>query len=195
MSTSQIATPFVTDGPTDYQLGRRSYGNGSGFVVLRIKDEQSLRWEGLWGQEGLWAFPVAGTSYRQDALQAADLSPGTPLELIPDPDNEYDPNAVGIWDHTRTHHIGFVPAKYLDSVGPVVRSGRPFGCIVMWETRADGERVAVRALLATGDVRVRIPGQGGDEATLRPPRPRVKLSGFAKLVLLLLGLIMAAAVC
>lgn len=154
-----LELPFVHYGTADYRLVRSSFEGGVGFVVERNEDNQRLRWERMRGQDGLWAFPVAGTSYRKAALSVGDFSPGSPLLLIPDPENEYDPNAIGVWDHTRTHHIGFVPADLLDYIGPIVRDGGPFGCIVLWEYRDGGRRVGVRALLATDDVRVGVPGR------------------------------------
>ncbi len=52
---------------------------------------------------------VAGASYRADALQDDGFAPGRRLALVPEPDNEHDPNAVAIWNEERTLQVGYVP--------------------------------------------------------------------------------------
>ncbi len=46
--------------------------------------------------------PVAGVSFRAEALPDASFDPGRRLALVPEPDNEHDPNAVAIWNEERT---------------------------------------------------------------------------------------------
>src|SRR6185312_10627744 len=53
---------------------------------------------------------VAGVSYRLDALQDDAFAPGRRLALVPEPDNEHEPNAVGVWDDDRRLQAGYVPA-------------------------------------------------------------------------------------
>ena len=55
--------------------------------------------------------PVAGASYRMDALQDDAFTPGRRLALVPEPDNEHDPNAVAIWNADRTLQAGYVPRE------------------------------------------------------------------------------------
>ena len=45
---------------------------------------------------------VAGASYRAEALQDSGFDPGRRLALVPEPDNEHDPNALGVWNEERT---------------------------------------------------------------------------------------------
>ena len=52
---------------------------------------------------------VAGVSYRPDALQDDAFTPGRRLVLVPEPDNEYDPSAVAVWNVERTLQAGYVP--------------------------------------------------------------------------------------
>ena len=54
---------------------------------------------------------VAGVSYRLDALQDDAFAPGRRLALVPEPDNEHDPNAIGVWDDDRRLQAGYVPAE------------------------------------------------------------------------------------
>jgi hypothetical protein len=55
--------------------------------------------------------PVAGVSYRPEAVADESFDPGGRLALVPEPDNEHDPNAVGIWNEERTLQAGYVPRE------------------------------------------------------------------------------------
>jgi hypothetical protein len=55
--------------------------------------------------------PVAGVSFRPEAVQDPSFDPGRRLALVPEPDNEHDPNAVGIWNEERTLQAGYVPRE------------------------------------------------------------------------------------
>ena len=55
--------------------------------------------------------PVAGVSFRLDALDDPSFEPGRRLELVPEPDNEHDPNAVAVWNEERTLQVGYVPRE------------------------------------------------------------------------------------
>jgi hypothetical protein len=53
--------------------------------------------------------PVAGVSFRPEAVVDASFDPGERLSLVPEPENEHDANAVGIWNAERTLQVGYVP--------------------------------------------------------------------------------------
>jgi hypothetical protein len=63
-----------------------------------------------WEDPRLRVVPVAGVSYRAEALDDASFDPGRRLALVAEPENEHDPNAVGIWNEGRTLQLGYVPA-------------------------------------------------------------------------------------
>ena len=63
-----------------------------------------------WEDERLRVIPVAGVSFRPEAAEDASFDPGCRLSLVPEPDNEYDANAVAIWNEERTLQAGYVPA-------------------------------------------------------------------------------------
>lgn len=69
--------------------------------------EELVRWE----DTRIRVVPVAGVSFRLDALQDDAFSPGRPLALVAEPENEHDPNAIGIWDEQRRLQAGYVPAE------------------------------------------------------------------------------------
>ena len=60
--------------------------------------------------------PVAGVSFREDAVLDQSFDPGLPLALVPEPGNEFDPNAVGIWNAERTLQAGYVPRERASSL-------------------------------------------------------------------------------
>ncbi len=96
-----------------------------------------------WSDERLLVVRVAGASYRLDALADAAFAPPSRLALVPEPANEHDPNAVGIWDAALRLQAGYVPAE----VAPRVPAGAQ--ALALWEFRDDdGRRVGLRVLIA-----------------------------------------------
>jgi hypothetical protein len=79
----------------------------SGFYLRDAATGERVRWE----DERIRVVPVAGVSFRPEALDDASFEPGRPLALVPEPDNEHDPNAVGIWNEERTVQAGYVPRE------------------------------------------------------------------------------------
>ena len=62
-----------------------------------------------WEDPRLRVVAVAGVTFRPGALEDASFDPGRPLALVPEPQNEHDPNAVAIWNGDRTLQVGYVP--------------------------------------------------------------------------------------
>jgi hypothetical protein len=79
----------------------------SGFYLRDAASGERVRWE----DERLRVVPVAGVSFRPGAVDDASFDPGKPLALVPEPDNEHDPNAVAIWNGERTIQAGYVPRE------------------------------------------------------------------------------------
>jgi hypothetical protein len=64
-----------------------------------------------WEDERVRVVPVAGVSFRAETLRDPSFEPGRPLVLVPEPENEHDPNAVGVWNEERTLQAGYVPRE------------------------------------------------------------------------------------
>jgi HIRAN domain len=79
----------------------------SGYHLRDAATGEPVRWE----DPRIRVVPVAGVSYRPDALPDASFDPGRALALVAEPDNEFDPNAVGIWNEERTLQAGYVPRE------------------------------------------------------------------------------------
>ena len=78
---------------------------GSGFRMRDAATGELVRWE----DERIRVVPVAGVTFRPEALDDASFDPGRRLALVPEPENEHDPDAVAIWNEGRTLQVGFVP--------------------------------------------------------------------------------------
>ena len=79
----------------------------SGFYLRDAETGERVRWE----DERLRVVPVAGVSFRPEALDDAGFEPGRRLALVREPENEHDPNAIGIWNEERTIQVGYVPRE------------------------------------------------------------------------------------
>jgi hypothetical protein len=77
-----------------------------GYFLRDAATGEPVRWE----DPRIRVVPVAGVSYRAEALEDPSFDPGQRLALVPEPQNEHDPNAVGIWNEARTLQLGYVPA-------------------------------------------------------------------------------------
>jgi hypothetical protein len=64
-----------------------------------------------WEDPRVLVIPVAGVSFRPEALEDDSVEPGRRLALVPEPDNEHDPNAVAVWNEARTLQVGYVPRE------------------------------------------------------------------------------------
>jgi HIRAN domain-containing protein len=95
---------------------------------------------------------IAGASYRLDALRDDAFAPGRRLALVPEPDNEHDPNAVGIWDDERRLQAGYVPADVAAGLDAAA-----WQAVSIHEFFADGQRVGLRVLLAPRDAWIGTP--------------------------------------
>ena len=77
-----------------------------GYRLRDAATEEPVRWD----DPRIRVVPVAGVSYRIEALDDPSFDPGRRLALIPEPDNPHDANAVAIWNADRTLQLGYVPA-------------------------------------------------------------------------------------
>jgi hypothetical protein len=79
----------------------------SGFHLRDAATGEAIRWE----DPRVRVVAVAGVSFRPEALDDPSFEPGLSLALVPEPENEHDPNAVGIWNEQRTLQAGYVPRE------------------------------------------------------------------------------------
>jgi hypothetical protein len=133
-------------------LERGELEGGRGYWLRDAASGDALRWEDeRLAAAGARVVPLAGASYRLEALQDDAFAPGAPLELVPEPDNEHDPNAVAVWDAERRLQAGYVPAE--TARGLVL----PLRALALWEWRDATQRVGLRILVAPLEVWVGTP--------------------------------------
>jgi hypothetical protein len=99
-----------------------------------------------WEDERIRVIAVAGVTFRPEALPDASFDPGRRLALVPEPENEHDPNAVGVWNEERTLQAGYVPAE----VAPELRGDEQ--AVSLWRVEA-----GLRVLLAPADAWIGTP--------------------------------------
>jgi hypothetical protein len=120
----------------------------SGYWLRDAATGEAMRWN----DERVRVVKLAGASYRADALQDDAFAPGHRLTLVPEPENEHDPNAVAIWDAERRLQGGYVPAD----VAPELRGDEQ--AVSLWEFRDEqGRRIGLRVLLAPADAWIQEP--------------------------------------
>jgi hypothetical protein len=86
---------------------------------------------------------LAGVSFRMDALQDDAFAPGNRLRLVAEPDNEHDPNAIGVWDADERLQAGYVPAGDASEL-----RAEDWQAVSLNQFLEDGERRGLRVLLA-----------------------------------------------
>ena len=77
----------------------------SGYYLRDAATGEAVRWS----DSRLRVVPVAGVTFRPGNVDDASFDPGRRLALVREPENEYDPNAVAIWNEERTLQAGYVP--------------------------------------------------------------------------------------
>jgi hypothetical protein len=95
---------------------------------------------------------VAGVSYRLEAVQDDAFAPGKRLALVPEPDNEHDPNAIGVWDAERRLQAGYVPAEIAAEL-----DAEAWQAVSLLEFFDEGKRAGLRVLLAPKSAWVGVP--------------------------------------
>jgi len=114
----------------------------SGFYLRDAATGEPVRWE----DSRIMVVPVAGVSYRIEALADSSFDPGRRLALVPEPENEHDPNAVAIWNEERALQLGYVPA----AIAPELAGDEQ--ALSLW--RVDG---GLRVLIAPADAWIGTP--------------------------------------
>jgi hypothetical protein len=113
-----------------------------GYHLRDAATGEPVRWE----DPRIRVIAAAGVTFRPESLEDPSFDPGRRLELVPEPTNEHDPNAIGIWNADRTLQLGYVPA----AVAPEVAGNEQ--AVSLW--RVDG---GLRVLLAPVDAWIGLP--------------------------------------
>jgi HIRAN domain-containing protein len=102
---------------------------------------------------------VAGIRYFPEADDDPSFAPGSPLRLIPEPDNVFDPNAVAVWNEGSTQQAGHLPTHIVEGVDSRERIG-----IAISEHRVADRRVSLGILVSRVPVTLRRVGDSDGRA-------------------------------
>jgi hypothetical protein len=80
---------------------------GAGYHLRDAATGERVPWE----DPRIRVVPVAGVSFKPDAVADASFDPGARLALVREPENEHDPQAIGVWNEQRTLQAGYVPRE------------------------------------------------------------------------------------
>jgi len=109
----------------------------------RVVDQVEADWSDAdLDDAGVHVLRVVGVSHRSEAVQVAAFSPGEPVILMPEPDNPYDPWALGVRDVGLGLQVGYVAAVRSRALVEEMRF-RPLHALVLREHRARGVRVGL----------------------------------------------------
>jgi len=81
--------------------------DGRGYNLRDAATNEPVRWD----DPRIRVVAAAGVSFRPESLDDPSFDPGWRLALVPEPENEFDPNAVAIWNEARTVQVGYVPRE------------------------------------------------------------------------------------
>jgi hypothetical protein len=106
---------------------------GAGYRLRDAASGERVEWE----DPRVRVIAVAGVSFRPDAVADSSFDPGARLTLVPEPENEHDSHAIGIWNEQRTLQAGYVPRDVAAEL-----AGDELA-VSLWRVGADGLRALV----------------------------------------------------
>ena len=83
--------------------------------------------------DNLRILKIAGINYRSDIGRYVGR---VECALVPEPDNEYDPDAIKIVAEDR-HHLGYIPTEHTDFVRSLAANEFPYRCTAFIEEHED----------------------------------------------------------
>jgi hypothetical protein len=136
---------YPDDGGQVWVAGYQVLDPDSGRYLARDAPELTSR--------GLHVTGVAGAGrHHAEAIASSDaVTPGSPLELRRDPENEHDTNAIAVY--AGGEQVGWVPRELAAELAPHLDDGQAWSAIVLREQRRSPRdpRHGLTMLLAPGD--------------------------------------------
>jgi hypothetical protein len=96
---------------------------------------------------GVYVSQLRGQAFHRLGCTAGDFSPGAPVRLVREPDNEFDPDAVAVYDVTGRHLAAYVNNQKARILARLIDSGEPVEAVSIRGTGAGRpcDQVAVLA--------------------------------------------------
>ena len=101
--------PLLALRPWDYGRGVEDTTSGYGFTTPdgKIWAAHHCLWS-TWDELGVLVVNVVGESFHLEDLGDPDFDPGRPLQLVPEPENPHDPNAIAVRNWTGDKTAGYI---------------------------------------------------------------------------------------
>jgi hypothetical protein len=130
-----------------YALKRSEFEDGQGFVVVRLSDYQLLSWRTLPKSHGIESINIVGEQFYNPGIRDPSFAPGARVLLEREPQNQFDPNAVAVWNAAGSVQAGYLPREDAKRLARSWGKGGPLRVYSIWETLDRKQRVGLRLLL------------------------------------------------
>lgn len=105
---------------------------------------------------GVFVSQLRGEGYHATSCKAGDFSPGATVRLVPEPQNQYDPHAVAVYDGTGRHMAAYVNKQKARQISKLLAASNQLEAISIRGTRAGRACPQVAVLAARPDVLARL---------------------------------------
>lgn len=134
----------------NYRLESARDDGGRGYVVT-APDGTTFPPDALsWTIHGLEVVAIDETTADPSAMADESFDPGSGIRLTAAADGD----GIEVWDDAGSLRLGVLTERIGERVGAQLESGELSDCVVLWESRRDGERTAVHLLLVHGETAV-----------------------------------------
>jgi hypothetical protein len=129
------------DGDSDHIVGPDGepalhlipYRDTAGEVVLQLCEDMTGLLIGPLDSRlpraGVYVAQLRGQAFHQMGCTAGDFRPGVPVRLVREPDNEFDSNAVAVYDNTGRHLAAYVNNQKARILARLIDSGKPIEAV------------------------------------------------------------------
>jgi hypothetical protein len=132
------------------------YRDTSGELVLRLcEDTTGLlvgRSDRRLPRAGIYVSQLRGEAYHRAACKAGDFRPGASVRLVREPENEFDPNAVSVYDATGQHLAAYVNKQKARMLSRLIDAGKPVEAVSIRGTGPGRPCDQVAVLAAAPDI-------------------------------------------
>ncbi|MPV50133.1 hypothetical protein GCG21_08965 [Pseudactinotalea sp. HY160] len=100
---------------------------------------------------GITVFKLRGAAHYAAAATAGDFSPGAPVRLVHEPNNEHDPNAIAVWAARGTGPAGYVNKQNAARLVKMIDAGQTLEAISVRGALAGEDGVTITILVTSPD--------------------------------------------
>lgn len=91
---------------------------------------------------GLHSFALRGTGHYAAAVKAGRFTPGSPVRLVREPENEYDSNAIAVYAERGRNVAGYVPKGQAKRLAKMIDAGTDLVAVSVRGSGAGSDSVA-----------------------------------------------------